>query len=66
MGKSGNKGIEAQKAFYVIGSDVYGPMGKELIPFEKLEDAKEFLYDHRGEEILKFHDIDENIMKRID
>ncbi len=27
--------IAGRTAFYVIGSDVYGPMGKELIPFEK-------------------------------
>ena len=27
------KAIDAYKAFYVVGSDVYGPMGNELIPF---------------------------------
>jgi nitrous oxide reductase accessory protein NosL len=27
--------IDGTKAVYVIGSDVYGPMGRELIPFEK-------------------------------
>jgi nitrous oxide reductase accessory protein NosL len=34
-------------AYYVLGSDIYGPMGRELIPFEKEADAKEFIKDHQ-------------------
>ena len=32
-----------QKAFYVIGSNVYGPMGEELIPFKNEDEAKKFM-----------------------
>src|SRR4030067_3765588 len=46
--------IDGQKAYYVLGSDVYGPMGRELIPFQKLSDAKEFKKDHKGKSILTF------------
>ena len=35
--------INARKAFYVIGSNIYGPMGNELIPFRTKKDAKIFL-----------------------
>jgi len=49
--------IDAKKAFYVIGSDAYGPMGHELIPFIELDDAKNFKEDHKGEVILKFDEI---------
>lgn len=51
------KPIDAKKAFYVIGSDVYGPMGKELIPFAKEAEAKEFMKDHKGAKILTFQGI---------
>ena len=34
--------IDARRAWYVVGSDVYGPMGRELIPFVGEEDAVEF------------------------
>jgi nitrous oxide reductase accessory protein NosL len=54
------KGIDGTKAFYVIRSDVYGPMGHELIPFESENDAKTFKADHRGKTIIKFEDIKEN------
>ncbi|MCC6347263.1 MAG: nitrous oxide reductase accessory protein NosL, partial [Nitrospirales bacterium] len=27
--------LDADKAFFVAGSDIYGPMGKELVPFGK-------------------------------
>ena len=38
-----------------IGSDVYGPMGREVIPFKDEASAREFLKDHKGksEMILK-------------
>lgn len=59
------KFIDAKKAYFVTGSDVYGPMGKELIPFQILDDAKEFMKDHKGKRILKFNEIDEKILKEL-
>lgn len=59
------KFIDATKAFYVIGSDVMGPMGKELIPFEKKDDANTFLKDHKGERILQFKEITPEIVKKL-
>ncbi len=54
------------KAHYVTGSDVYGPMGKELIPFAKADDAREFLKDHKGKAVLKFHDVAPDHLKGLD
>jgi copper chaperone NosL len=54
------------KAFYVLGSDAYGPMGRELIPFEKETEAREFLKDHKGKNILRFRDITYSIVKGLD
>jgi nitrous oxide reductase accessory protein NosL len=51
------KWFSANDAFYVIGSDVYGPMGHELIPFESKGAAESFLKDHHGKEIITFGDI---------
>jgi nitrous oxide reductase accessory protein NosL len=56
------KPIIAQKAHYVIGSNIYGPMGEELIPFAKLSDAKAFKKDHDGKSILTFDDIEEKFL----
>jgi len=58
--------IDARRAFYVRGSDVYGPMGKELIPFVNHPDAQEFMRDHRGSAILKFQDITPKTIKGLD
>ena len=46
--------IDGRKAFYVVGSDVYGPMGHELVPFASRAAAENFLKDHRGKEVLAF------------
>lgn len=54
--------IDARKAYYVIGSDVLGPMGHELIPLATLEDAQAFMRDHHGKKIYRFSDINKNIL----
>jgi len=41
-------------------------MGKELIPFEKEGDAREFLKDHKGTAVLRFQDINADVVKRLD
>jgi copper chaperone NosL len=58
--------IDGFQAFYVIGSDVYGPMGKELMPFKDEAAAKEFKVDHKGTAILLFKDITPAIIKTLD
>ncbi len=49
--------IDGRKAFYVVGSDVMGPMGKELIPFASRDAAETFLKDHKGHKVLTFDEI---------
>lgn len=51
------KTIDARSAWFVTGSDVYGPMGSELIPFATEKDAAAFKADHKGKRILRFKDI---------
>jgi nitrous oxide reductase accessory protein NosL len=58
--------IDGFSAFYVIGSDVYGPMGKELVPFGKEKDAQEFKKDHKGKAILTFKEITTETIKTLD
>jgi nitrous oxide reductase accessory protein NosL len=58
--------IDARKAYYVIGSDVLGPMGHELIPHPDLYDAKEFMKDHHGKAIVRFQDVDMEMLKGLD
>ena len=60
------KPVDALQANFVIGSDVYGPMGKELVPFRKLNDAQAFLKDHKGKMVLRFQDITPAILKSLE
>jgi len=60
------KGIDGTKAYYVIRSDIYGPMGHELIPFESLSDAQTFKKDHFGKTIIQFKDIKEDEVYQLD
>lgn len=60
------KAIDLKKAYMVIGSDVYGPMGHELIPFASEKTAKEFMKDHHGKSILKFDEMTKQIVESLD
>ncbi len=58
--------IDARKAWYVLDSDVYGPMGRELIPLEREADAREFMKDHRGMRIIRFSEATPEVLKTLD
>ncbi len=58
--------IDGYRAYYVSGSDVNGPMGKELVPFVKKTDASEFMKDHKGKSTLTFKEINTSIIKSLE
>lgn len=58
--------IDARKAWYVSGSNVYGPMGNELVPFKTREDAETFKKDHFGKAVLTFDTITSEIVTSLD
>ena len=58
--------LEAQKAFFVIGSDVLGPMGHELVPLATRADAEDFLKDHKGKRILGFTEVTRELATKLD
>lgn len=64
---SGKK-IKANLAYFVMGSNVYGPMGNELIPFKSELDANAFRKDHFGIKVLKFLQVveDKDVMKDLE
>lgn len=57
--------IDGRMASYVVGSEVYGPMGHELIPFAERSHAETFLHDHRGREILPFSAITPQLIESL-
>ena len=58
--------IDALTAWFVTGSDVYGPMGRELVPFEKEAEARDFLKDHKGKGLLRFGGITPAVVRGLD
>lgn len=57
--------VAARKAYFVIGSDVLGPMGAELVPHRTLEAAEDFMKDHEGRRILRFDEITEPVIREL-
>jgi len=58
--------IDPKKALYVIGSDVLGPMGHDLVPHPDKFDAGEFMKDHKGKRILTFDEITMELLLALD
>lgn len=58
--------IDGDKACYVAGSDVFGPMGKELVPFASRRDAEGFRKDHAGKGIYTAAEITAAVLKQLE
>ena len=58
--------VNAKEAFFVVGSDVYGPMGRELIAFSTSARAEEFMDDHKGQEIIRFDAVTADLLQTLD
>jgi len=51
------KDIDGLEAFYVVGSDVVGPMGKGFVALSGKEAAETFSKEHKGQKVLKFGEV---------
>jgi len=59
------KWVDARKAYFVVGSDVHGPMGHEFVPFAGKAAADAFLADHHGRQVMAFDDITEEQVEKL-
>jgi len=60
------KTLNAREAFFVIGSDVTGPMGYELIAFSDKKKAMSFSLEHKGKKVLSFDKVTEYMVRSLD
>ena len=60
------KVIDGRQAYFVVASKVFGPMGKELVPFAKKGDAEGFRLDHQGKTPLRFQEITPALLKTLE
>lgn len=51
--------------FFVMGSDVVGPMGKSLVPIARREAAERFRQDHHGSRLLLAGEITPELLREI-
>ncbi len=58
--------IDGLTAYYVLGSNIFGPMGRELIPFKSQAEAKDFMVDHSGKSMARFDKVTHELMKGLD
>lgn len=52
----------ARDLFFVVGSDLEGPMGRDLVPVEGRENAERLMREHHGERVLAFAEVTEAIV----
>lgn len=49
--------IDAKQAVYVVGSDVKGSMGADVVPFATKGDAEKFMRAHHGKKIVSYSEV---------
>jgi copper chaperone NosL len=57
--------IDAKASWFVMSSNVYGPMGHELIAFDSKKKAKKFISTYGGK-LITFRKIDLRVIKSLD
>jgi copper chaperone NosL len=57
--------VQAREAYFVLGSDVLGPMGHELVPVRGKKEAEAFARDHKGGKILMFDQVTASVITGI-
>ena len=58
------KWINAEEAYYIVGSDMLGPMGKELIPFADQGEAMKF-HQEQGGDMMNYAEISPGVLKNL-
>lgn len=58
--------IDARAALYALGSDVYGPMGHELVPLATEPDAEDYMRDHAGKRLVSFDAVTPEMLAGLD
>ena len=58
--------IPAKEAYFVYDGTLYGPMGRELVPFATEKAARNFMVDHAGKKILRFDEITPQLVMALD
>lgn len=54
-----------KELYFVVGSDVYGPMGMELVPVKGKEKAEIFMKDHKGKKMLQFSEVTPDVLPKM-
>jgi nitrous oxide reductase accessory protein NosL len=49
--------LKASEVMFIVGSDVLGPMGHELIPVKGEDEVKIFKIGHGGDKVFRFDEI---------
>ncbi len=55
----------AADLFYVLGSDLMGPMGRDLVPVQGREAAEALRRDHQGQRVLSFAEVTPAIVEAL-
>ncbi len=58
------KWINVEEAYYIVGSDMMGPMGKELIPFADQVEAMKF-HQEQGGDMMNYGEISPGVLKTL-
>jgi nitrous oxide reductase accessory protein NosL len=56
------KFIAAKTAFFVIDSDITGPMGHDFVPFLDEKSAKDFQTEHKGKKIVRMAEVNQEMI----
>lgn len=55
----------ARELFYVVGTDLEGPMGADLVPLDTREHAEQIRASHHGTQVLAFDEVTSAVLDEL-
>lgn len=62
---SEHRTVPIEKAWFVIGSDVRGPAGQELVAHASIADANKFIIEHGGMRLVRADDVTSDLLAQM-
>lgn len=58
--------VDAQSAYFVNGSEIHGPTGRQLVPLASFEAAETLRGDSPGARIIRYEEITQAVLRTLD
>jgi copper chaperone NosL len=55
--------VRAEGLYFVLGSDLRSPMGRDIVPVDGLRNAEQLMEDHHGDRVVRYREVTPSMIR---